>query len=201
MVTLTAGVSWLGAGPSAADDCLAARARVGSPAAALCDELAKARLSDGAGPLLGSESTHLALNAVRMAERINLTGLVAPRSEHGLSDLGGFVATSAMPPVASEPVTSEPVADVTGLLKLPALPVLPEAAPPAVSGTGRAPLPSDGRPRPADTPIDLTGPVHQTRDEIVDRAVPRVATELDRADIPGRSLDGVTRLLGGLSLR
>ncbi|MDA0637252.1 hypothetical protein OUY22_27940 [Nonomuraea sp. MCN248] len=191
MVTLTAGVTWLGTGPSAADDCLTAQARVGSPAAALCDELAKARLSDAA-PLLGSESTHLALNAVRMAERIHLTGLVTPQSEHGLSDLGGFVATSAMPPVASEPV-----AGATGLLKLPALPVLPEAAPP----TGRTPRPTDGRPRPADTPIDLTGPVQQAGDEIVDRAVPRVATELDRADIPGRSLDGVTRLLGGLSLR
>lgn len=192
MVTLTAGVTCLGAGPAAAADCREAQARLGSPAAALCDELTKVRLSNASGPMLGSQSTHLALGAVRLAERLGLTGLATARSAMGMSDLGGIVANSAMP----SPLPG--VARATNLAKLPALPMVPQvkklpprpgARPPVTKGT-----------RLADVPLDLTRPTNQIKEHVVRHTLPQVSHALGEARLPANSLDGVTGLLRSLNL-
>ncbi|MFG1947592.1 hypothetical protein [Nonomuraea sp. NPDC048826] len=199
MVTLTAGVTWLGAGPAAADDCRDSRTRMGSPAAALCDELAKVRLSDSTAPLLGSESTHLALGAVRLAEHLGLTGLATAHSATGLSDLGGVVATSAMPALPALPgVTS--LAGAANLLKLPALPALPKV-PGKPGNYRRLANPTKVVQRPADIPVDVTAPVEQVKSTLVRRTLPQVAEALDTAKLPINSFDGVTSLLSSVSLR
>ncbi|MFC5819918.1 hypothetical protein [Nonomuraea harbinensis] len=192
IATLTAGVTWLGASSAAADDCRETRTSMGSPAAALCDELTKVRLSDSTGPLLGSESTHLALGAVRLAEHLGLTGLATSHSAIGLSDLGGVMATSAMPSVLPAAPT---VAGVTSQAKLPALPALP-----VNTRTGRYPSKTAPRSSPG-VPLDLTRPVGKTKDRLVRRTLPQGPGPLNETKLPADSLDGVTGLLRSLDLR
>ena len=98
MITLMAGVTWLGASPVAADRCRTKPATVrAAKTARLCDDLTKIRVDDGSiggSRLVTSQTEELATSTARMAERIGLSGLASARSAMGLKDLGGKPAHS-----------------------------------------------------------------------------------------------------------
>ncbi len=192
MITLLAGVTWLGAAPAAAYEC---RDRP-----ALCDDLGRIHLGKGGGrKAVPSQGDELALSAARMAERIGLTGLASVRSAMGLSDLGGLAATSAMP--ALSPGTPAR-AGLPSLTKLPDVPDLPSVAGvrdlPVGMSISTLPDPATAAGKSAQAPVDeVTG-------DLIERTLPQVPTTVDeltggtRLPDTRQSLDGLTGLLPGL---
>ncbi|WP_336209809.1 hypothetical protein [Nonomuraea sp. LPB2021202275-12-8] len=216
MVTLTAGVTWLGANPAAAAECRNKPTTVRSPGstATLCDDLRRIRVDDstGSNQLVGSESGELALSAARMAERIGLTGLASARSAMGLSDLGGIVATSGMPVLSSPGIPAR--TGLPSLTRLPDVPDLPNL--PNVPGTpnlpvgmtvGNLPNPAKVAEAGVEAPLNLPGPVNQIKRDLVERTLPQVPSAVggvnDGTRLPDAqtSLDGLTGMLHGLDLR
>lgn len=198
MATLTAGVTWLGTGPAAAaaHDCRTAH--LGSPAAALCDELTVLRLSDRRSrPLLGSADTHEALESARLAERLNLTGLAITRSRTGLSDLGGFMGTSEMPTLTRTPSRVTEV-DVVKLSRMPALPGFKRHE--AKSSNQRTHDRWRGYSNNS-IPLEVTRPVNRIKDEVVRRTLPRATRSFDTGTVPTDSVESVSLLLGNIKLR
>lgn len=214
MVTLTAGVTWLGAGPVAADGCRAKPTTVhAGTAARLCDDLTEIRVDDdsiGGDRLITPQTEELATSTARMAQRIGLTGLASAHSAMGLTDLGGIAATSSMPALRPGAPARSGLPSLTKLPDVPDLPSLPDV--PGVSnlpvGVSLGTLPD---------PAEVAGkgvrghnvPVNEIKDDLIERTLPQVPGTLDGLTSGTRlpdaqdSLDGLaglTGLLPGLGL-
>jgi hypothetical protein len=214
MVTLTAGVTWLGAGPVAADECRTKPTTVrAGTAARLCDDLTKIRLDDdpiGGNRLVTSQTEELAASTARMAQRIGLTGLASGRSAMGLTDMGGIAATSGMPALPSSTAAES---GLPGLAKLPDVPDLPSL--PDVPGVSNLPVGMTLGTLPDPAKVAGKGvrarnmPVNEIKDDLIARTLPQVPgtvdgltsdTRLPDAQDSLRGLTGLTGLLPGVGL-
>ncbi|MFI7449427.1 hypothetical protein ACIBQX_18165 [Nonomuraea sp. NPDC049714] len=218
MVTLTAGVTWLGAGPVAADECRTKPTTVrAGTTATLCDDLRKIRLDDGSiggSRLLTSQTDELATGTARMAQRLGLTGLTSARSAMGLTDLGGIAATSGMPALTSSaparPGGLPSLAKLPDVPDLPSLPELPGVSDLPVGMTlGNLPDPAKVAGDGMEAPLDMPAPVNEIKNDLIDRTLPQVPTTVDGLTHGSRlpdaqdslsGLTGLTDLLPGLGM-
>lgn len=205
MITLTAGVTWLGASPVAADECRTKPTTVrAAKTARLCDDLTKIRVDDGSiggSRLVTSQTEELATSTARMAERIGLTGLASARSAMGLKDLGGIAATSSMPALPSSTAAEPGLPSLTKLPDVPDLPALPD-----VPGVSNLPVGMTLGTLPDPAKVAGKGvrgrnmPVNEIKDELINRTLPQVPgtvtglTSGTRLPDAQESLDGLTGL-------
>ncbi|MEV0381851.1 hypothetical protein [Nonomuraea sp. NPDC050643] len=224
MASLTAGVSWLVAGPAAAAvSCTDSEPALLSPTsiAAYCDEHARLRVNDG-GPssssrMVATESNRLAMAAGDMARRLGLTGLASGKSALGVADLGGMAATWGMPSLASAspslfPMVPGPIGmkDLSTMAGMPAMPSLPElpntpltAKLPAEMTLGQAPYNNRIAGSGVQSPMDVEKPVREVGEDVVGVLLPKAVESVEGTSMlpGGEAVTGFTGLVQGLGLR
>ncbi|MEV4074648.1 hypothetical protein ACGFJC_43805 [Nonomuraea fuscirosea] len=226
VAALTAGVSWLVAGPATAANCRNAEPGLLSPrsVATYCDEHTKLRVNDsgsGSSRMVASESNKLAMAAGELARRLGLTGLATGRAVLGSADLGGMAATWGMPsltsaspaiPVVPGPAAMKDLSTVAGIPALPALPSLPSV--PDLPPLARTPLEGDARRAQAphhnsvggtgiQSPTDLQRPVREVGEDVIGVLLPKAVESIEGTSmLPGgeTAVSGFTGLKQALGL-
>ncbi|WP_049559506.1 hypothetical protein [Nonomuraea sp. SBT364] len=201
MVTLTAGVTWLGAGAAAADQChdRSATVRAQRMVTALCDDATRLRVDDpsGTGEVIKSETSRLAHSAARLAERIGLTGLGSVRAL-GLSDLGGVAATSSMPALSNGVPLAGGLPDLGRLPEVPDLPNLPTIPGvrnlPVGATVGKLPDPAKVAAEGLKAPLNLPQPVNELKDDLINKMLPQVPAAVGGINDATRLPDAQTSL-------
>jgi hypothetical protein len=223
VAALTAGVSWLFAGPAAAQSCPDAEPALLSTSsiASYCDEHAKLRVNDGgsgSGRMVASESTKLAMAVGELARRLGLTGLATGKEVLGIADLGGVAATWGMPSLAAASPALFPVvpgsagmkdlSTMTGIPMLSALPEVPQMPLqkklPGETSLGQAPFHNRVTGSGVESPLDVVQPVHQVGAQVIDVLLPKVVQSVEGTSmLPGGqpAVAGFTSLTQGLGLR
>ncbi|MFC4112700.1 hypothetical protein [Nonomuraea zeae] len=220
MATLTAGVSWLTAGPSMADACANSEPALLSTSsfAAYCDEQTRVRINDGGNAssrMVTEESNKMAMAAGSLARQLGLTGLATGKSALGTADLGGIAATWGMPSLSSGAPALFPAVpgligmeDLATMAGIPALPALPQR-PLQSKAPGKKSLP----PGPHDnriagtgiqSPLDLQEPVYEVGADVIGVLLPKAVESVEGTSmLPGGQpvVDGFTGLAQGLGLR
>ncbi|MEV4174538.1 hypothetical protein [Nonomuraea sp. NPDC049709] len=223
VAALTAGVSWLCAGPSAAGSCAGTEPALLSPTsiANFCDEHARLRVNDG-GPgssrMLTSESNKLATSAGELARHLGLTGLATGKEVLGVADLGGVAATWGMPslataspalfPMVPGPAGMKDLSTTTGIPALLALPEMPqrplERKLPGEMTLGHAPYHNRIAGSGIESPLDLQQPVSEVSEEVIGVLLPKAVESVEGTSmLPGgqTAVAGFTGLVEGLGLR
>ncbi|MEV4216975.1 hypothetical protein [Nonomuraea sp. NPDC049725] len=204
MVTLTAGVTWLGAGAAeAAAPCQerSATVRAQRTVTTMCDGVTRFGVDDptGTAELVESETSRLAHSAARLAQRIGLTGLGSVRAM-GLSDLGGFAASSAMPALSHGVPLSGALPSLTRLPEVPDLPNLPTIPGirdlPVGASVGKLPDPAKVAAEGFKAPLNLPQPVNKLKDELVNKMLPQVPAAVGGINDATRLPDAHTSLTG-----
>lgn len=224
VAALSAGVSWLFAGPSAAGTtCADTGSALLSPTsiASYCDGHARLRLDDGGSGgsrMIVSESNRLALAAGALARQLGLTGLASGRDALGMADMGGVAATWGMPSLASAspalfPMVPGPIgmADLSTMAGMPGLPTLPEMPRtpledrlPEEMTVGQGPYHNRVSGNGIQSPLDLDKRVRQVGGEVVEVLLPKAMESVEGASmLPGGepAVAGFTGLTHGLGLR
>ncbi|NUP03280.1 MAG: hypothetical protein HOV96_34510 [Nonomuraea sp.] len=221
MAALTAGVTWLAAGPSTADTCRTKEKGLLSPdsLASYCDGRTRVRLNEGetgGRRVVTEEANKLAMAAGEMARELGLTGLAAARSAMGpFADLGGIGASWGMPSVshgspAAFPVGPGGMQDLSTMVEVPALPALPAlpqtpvaARLPAEMSLGQKLSPDRVASRAVRPPTDVQKPVNEIGSEVIANLLPQAVESVEDASLlPGGhpAIDGFGGLLRGLAL-
>ncbi|MEV1178206.1 hypothetical protein [Nonomuraea sp. NPDC049784] len=213
VATLTAGVTWLAVGPSAADSCKAERAQLSSQAiASYCGEHAVNDDALGGGGTVTDESDKLAMAAGRMATQLGLTGLATAREVLGAADMGGVAATWGMPSPALFPKVPGSVGmqDLSTMAGIPALPALPEVPPrplgvklPELS-LGHTPYRNRFAGSGIESATTLKRPVEEVGAEVVDVLLPKTVESIeDTSLLTGgqTTMAGFSGLVPELALR
>ncbi|WP_219462438.1 hypothetical protein [Nonomuraea rhizosphaerae] len=217
VATLTAGVSWMAAGPTLARDCVDASAAIKSPASTtrICDEDSALDLDPAQAPhMVDSASEKLSMAAVRLANRLGVAGLGTGRSVMNVADQAGMAAAAGVPSLPGGiPPGSAGLQDVSRVAEAPDVPLLPP-----MPGTGVLPvempkgtvktLPKGSSIVGAGTqsPVDLLVPVEQVKRQTIASVLPEVPEALqdvhDVARLPERNpaIDGFNGLIQGLDL-
>lgn len=223
LAALTAGVSWLYAGPAVAQGCPDSKPALLSTSsiATYCDEHAKLRVNNGGsggGRMVTNESTKLALAAGELARRLGLTGLATGKEVLGVTDLGGMAATWSMPSLATAspalfpavpgPIGMKDLSTMTGIPVLPALPEMPQIPLqkklPGETSLGQAPYDNSVTGSGVGSPLDVAEPVRQVGAQVINVLLPKAIQSVEGTSmLPGGqpAVAGFTSLVQGLGLR
>ncbi|MFC5834290.1 hypothetical protein [Nonomuraea insulae] len=218
VAALTAGVSWLYAGPAMAQSCPDAEPALlsANSIGSYCDEHTKLRVNDGgsgSGRMVTHESTKLAMAAGELARRLGLTGLATGKEVLGVADLGGMAATWSMPSLASAspallPTLPGPIGmkDLSTMASVPTLAELPEMPQqkklPGETSLGQA-LQRDNVTG-SGSPLDVAEPVHQVGAQVINVLLPKAVESVEGTSmLPGGQLvtTGFTGVSQSLGLR
>ncbi|UBU13846.1 hypothetical protein [Nonomuraea gerenzanensis] len=224
VAALAAGVSWLSAGTSVANNC--AETAVLSPASVVsaCDNPSSLRVEDSGSAgsrMIASESTKVAMAAGEMARHFGFTGVATGKEVLSMADLSGVGATWGLSSLFSAspalfPMVPGPagVADLATMADLPPLP--PLSALPEVPGTpldsrlpgqmtiGQGPFPNRVVGTGVDSPLGLQEPVSQVSAELVGQVLPKAVDSLEGVAIlpgGGSGAAGLADAVGGLGLK
>ncbi|GAA3576305.1 hypothetical protein GCM10022419_066900 [Nonomuraea rosea] len=223
MAALTAGVSWLTAGPSPADSCPDTEHALlsSSSIAAHCGKQSRVRINDGgkaSSRMVTTESNKLAMAAGDLARQLGLTGLATGKSALGTADLGGVAATWGMPSLASGapalfpavpgPIGMKDLSTMAGIPALPALPALPQqplqSKVPSEMSLGQSPYHNRVAGTGIQSPLDLEKPVYEVGADVIGVLLPKAVESVEGTSmLPGGQpvVEGFTGLAHGLGLR
>ncbi|MEV0613894.1 hypothetical protein AB0I81_11275 [Nonomuraea sp. NPDC050404] len=227
VAALTAGVSWLFAGPSTADSCtetaLLSPATASSPGCEPPNLRVGQGLGEGSGGpgssrMITEESNALAMAAGELARRLGLTGLATGKEVLGAADIGGIAANWGMPslassspalfPMAPGPIGMADLSTVAGMPGLPSLPQLPRTPLqdklPGMMTLGQEPYHNRVQGSGVQSPMDLQQPVNMVSENLIGTLLPKAVEGVESTSkLPGGApaISGFGALVEGLELR